>query len=56
MTRYVKTHQPCSDCGSSDAVAYYQDGNTYCFSCGMQHSGAMKTQLQVVSMNKEKNS
>ena len=26
------THQPCPDCGSSDALAIYPT-NTYCFSC-----------------------
>ena len=27
-----ETHQPCPDCGSSDALAIYES-NTYCFSC-----------------------
>ena len=27
-----ETHQPCPDCGSSDALAIYST-NTYCFSC-----------------------
>lgn len=27
------THQPCSDCGSSDALMINDDGSTYCFSC-----------------------
>ena len=31
-----KAHQPCEDCGSSDALAEYDDGHTYCFSCN-QH-------------------
>ena len=31
-----KSHQPCEDCGSSDALAEYDDGHTYCFSCN-QH-------------------
>ena len=26
------THQPCSNCGSSDAKAYYENGS-YCFNC-----------------------
>lgn len=26
-------HQPCPDCGSSDALTIYDDGSTYCFSC-----------------------
>jgi len=29
----VKRHQPCEDCGSSDALAEYDDGHKYCFSC-----------------------
>lgn len=28
----LKVHQPCPDCGSSDALAVYPK-NTYCFSC-----------------------
>lgn len=35
----VKTHQPCSDCGSSDALTVYSDGHSYCFSCGVYHRG-----------------
>ena len=26
-------HEPCEQCGSSDARAVYDDGHTYCFSC-----------------------
>ena len=33
-SKYEKTHQPCADCGSSDALTIYKDGGTYCFSCG----------------------
>ncbi len=29
----IKTHQPCTSCGSSDALSVYDDGHTYCFSC-----------------------
>ena len=28
-----KKHQPCFNCPSSDAVAVYEDGHGYCFSC-----------------------
>lgn len=28
----IKTHEPCEDCGSSDALTVYDD-HTYCFSC-----------------------
>lgn len=31
---FVKTHQPCSLCGSSDAAGINDDGSAYCFSCG----------------------
>ena len=29
----IKVHEPCGDCGSSDALAVYSD-HTFCFSCG----------------------
>ena len=32
-------HDPCSDCGSSDALAVYTDGHTYCFSCTTRTPG-----------------
>lgn len=28
-------HVPCDKCGSSDAAALYDDGHTFCFSCGV---------------------
>lgn len=31
---FVLTHQPCAECGSSDALSYNADGSTKCFSCG----------------------
>ena len=46
MNRYVKTHQPCPDCGSSDALSYYSNGNTYCFSCGELHRNSTSTSLK----------
>ena len=30
---FVKFHQPCSDCGSSDAASVNDDGSAWCFSC-----------------------
>ena len=30
---FVKTHQPCDDCGSSDGLAINADGSTHCFVC-----------------------
>lgn len=33
MGEQLKAHQPCPDCGSKDALTYY-DWGTRCFSCG----------------------
>jgi twinkle protein len=30
----LKTHQPCEDCGSSDALTINVDGSSKCYSCG----------------------
>ena len=40
MSELVKSHQPCQDCGSSDALAIYRY-NTHCFSCKTTHSHDM---------------
>lgn len=32
-------HAPCEDCGSSDALGVYDDGSTWCFSCGQFKRG-----------------
>lgn len=41
------THQPCPDCGSSDALTEYADGHSHCFSCG-RTNGAAKDPLFVL--------
>ena len=56
----LKTHQPCPDCGSSDALAYYEWG-TKCFSCDTskpyRNGERMDTQpKQVVKMHNENES
>lgn len=33
----TETHKECKDCGSSDALTVYEDGHSYCFSCGKYH-------------------
>ena len=33
-------HQPCPDCGSSDALLINEDGSTKCYSCGVYHPSA----------------
>ena len=30
---FVKTHQPCTSCDSSDGMSINDDGSTYCFVC-----------------------
>lgn len=44
-----KTHLPCPDCGSSDALAVYDNG-TFCFSCGTRNSDGdyVTTETKVV--------
>tara|TARA_X000001382_G_scaffold59330_1_gene40849 strand:- start:690 stop:2360 length:1671 start_codon:yes stop_codon:yes gene_type:complete len=34
LSPFYKTHQPCPDCGSSDALCINEDRSTKCFSCG----------------------
>lgn len=34
------SHEECPDCSSSDALAVYSDGHTYCFSCQTHRYGA----------------
>ena len=36
-------HQPCENCGSSDAKSLYSDGHTYCFVCHHRVSGDGQT-------------
>ncbi len=50
-SEFIK-HEPCPDCGSSDALATYTDGHTYCFSCqkhtagdGDKHTHQMQTNV-----------
>ena len=41
----IKTHQPCPDCGSSDALSVYED-HTYCFSCNTRHYTGQKSTVE----------
>lgn len=38
MSELIMSKQPCPDCGSHDAMAIYDDGHTYCFSCCTLHN------------------
>lgn len=44
MAEQLAAHQPCSDCGSSDALAVY-DWGTKCFSCGVVHKNVQLTEV-----------
>ena len=48
---FVKTHQPCNDCGSSDALSYNEDGSSFCFNCeaftASQESTPTHTEVKV---------
>jgi twinkle protein len=39
---YKATKQPCSDCGSSDALVINEDDSTYCFACQTHHKSPVK--------------
>lgn len=38
----IESNLPCHDCGSSDALAKYDDGHSYCFSCEKHTPGDRK--------------
>ena len=55
MTAEFLRHEPCEVCGSSDAKAIYDDGNTFCFSCQnltreneVNHNHNMTTNVVIV--------
>jgi twinkle protein len=49
MANLVKSHLPCTSCGSSDANSIYDDGSTYCFSCSMATKGQHQPTYDVPS-------
>ena len=52
---FVKTHLPCPDCGSSDALCENTDGSTKCFSCGKFTPNAEGTYQEVKIKEKASN-
>lgn len=42
MSNFV-CHEPCTKCGSSDALSRYDDGHAYCFSCRTYFKGDNNT-------------
>lgn len=53
-SRVVQKNLPCPDCGSSDALARYDDGHTHCFSCGEHHGNAQPKQTRMSDSKKSK--
>lgn len=45
---FTKTHQPCLDplCGSSDGLAYNEDGSAICFVCNQRFKGDRATTIK----------
>ena len=54
---FVKYHQPCPLCSSSDACSLNEDGSAYCFSCDKrvdnyeQLTGGNVKEIKVQRMN-----
>jgi twinkle protein len=46
----LKTHQPCPDCGSSDALTINTDNSTKCYSCDTFTPSANKPQPRLSSL------
>ena len=40
-------HQPCLDCGSSDALLINDDGSTKCYSCGVFHPAKESKEIEL---------
>lgn len=53
-SRVVHAHRPCPDCGSSDALAVYDDGHTHCFSCGATRQGKEQPKQPKATVSKLK--
>ena len=47
-------HQPCPDCGSSDALTINEDNSTKCFSCGVFKPGDSEQPPMIVMNNTNK--
>lgn len=52
MTETISlSHQPCPDCGSSDALSTYVDGHSYCYSC-TKYTPPPKSKRKKVDLSK----
>jgi twinkle protein len=48
MGKQLKAHQPCPDCGSSDALTYY-DWGSRCFKCGKATRNKVEEPVQILT-------
>ena len=48
-SRLVLKHQPCDECGSSDAKSYREDGSSFCFSCNKSFKSTNLEDIQVTT-------
>lgn len=48
MAKQLQAHQPCPDCGSSDALTYY-DWGSRCFSCGKATRSKTEEQATILT-------
>ena len=53
-SRILKAHLPCLHCGSSDALAIYDDGHSYCFSCLKYEKVVDKSPEQMYNNSKDR--
>lgn len=53
MSEYEAVHQPCDDCGSSDAKTYYDNGSAFCFSCDKYTKGESAPPVTMVTKKDE---
>lgn len=56
LSKFIK-HEPCPQCNSSDALAVYDDGHKYCFSCKyyVKPNSFTRSAIQKVQHNNNKN-
>jgi len=53
MAKFVK-HTECDSCGSSDALAHYDDGGKHCFSCGFTRGSTTSPYVRELEESDEK--
>ncbi len=47
---FVKTHQPCPSCDSSDALSVNEDGSSFCFACQTHTPSERKNHMEATTL------